>query len=171
MKYTHYFPHPKGPIRGNIIKLPSEALQSARKFEDAIGRMVSKFSRYPTSHSGFREEVDVELSDGTKLRFNITMGASFPTVFLSENGRYSSVNYTNPPSRCADHPDKRFRVVFDNDNCTKFISYDDASAILKEIAIGHGVIFDSEKMGRRTVLPHHSIKRASISEAPFGGHS
>ena len=171
MKYTHYFPTPKGPERGNIIKLPSKALQSAGKFEDAIGRMVSKFSRHYIDGSRFREEVTVELSDGTKLRFNITMGSSFPTVFLSENGRYSSVNYTNPPSRCADHPDKRFRVVFDNDNCTKFITYAEASDILKEIANGHGAIFDSEKMGRRTVLPYHSIKRASISEAPFGGHS
>lgn len=171
MKYTHYFPHPKGPERGNIIKLPSEALQSAGKFEDAIGRMVSKFSRYPTSHSGFREEVTVELSDGTRLRFNITLGSSFPTVFLSENGKYTAVNYRNPPSRCADHPHKRFRVVFDNDNCTKFITYAEASDILRSVTEGYGVLFTDERTGRQTALPHHSIKRASLSEAPFGGHS
>lgn len=171
MKYSHYFPHPKGPIRGNIIKLPPKALQSAGKFEDAIGRMVSKFSRYPTSHSGFREEVDVELSDGTRLRFDITLGSSFPTVFLSENGRYSSVNYRNPPTPCADHPHKRFRVVFGENSCTTFITYEEASDILQDVAEGHGVVFTNNRTGRQTALPHHSIKRASLSEAPFGGHS
>lgn len=171
MKYTHYIPTPSGPERGNIIKLPSTALQSAGKFEDAIGQMVSKFSRHFIDDSRFREEVTVELSDGTRLRFNITMGASFPTVFLSENGRYTAVTYKNPPSRCANHPENRYRVVFDEHNCTKFISYIDAFNILEEIAIGHGAIFDSERSGRRTVLPHHAIKKAAITEAPFGGHS
>lgn len=171
MKYTHYFSTPSGPERGNIIKLPSTALQSARRFEDAIGRMVSKFSRHPIDGSRFREEVDVVLIDGSRLSFDITFGNSFPTVFLSEHGRYTSVTYKNAPSPCADHPDKRYRVVFDEDTCTTFITYEEASDIFRAVAEGYGVVFTNARTDRETVLPHHSINRASISEAPFGGHS
>lgn len=171
MKYTHYLTTPDGPIRGNIIKLPSSALKDRRSFESAIGRTVTEFSRsYSDTHS-FHEEVFVQLIDGSRLSFDITFGNSFPTVFLSEHGRYTAVTYKNSPSPCADHPDKRYRVVFGENLCTTFLTYTEASGILQDVAEGRGVIFTNNRNGRPTALPHHSIKRAILTEAPFGGHN
>ena len=70
MKYTHYTSTPNGPLRGNYIDLPPEALQSARSFEKATGLGVTHFTRSSTDRYGFRGEVYVDLEDGTKLTFD-----------------------------------------------------------------------------------------------------
>ena len=171
MKYTHYLPTPNGPIRGNFIDLPPEALRSARAFEKATGLSVSHFSRTPTDLLGIREEVYVKLTDGSKLTFKTFAMPIQVRIFHTEYGKYRSVRPEDNITKCADHPHKRFRVVFGENICTTFITYEEASDILRTVAEGYGVIFTDKRSGRPTALPHHAIKRATLTEAPFGGHS
>lgn len=170
MKYTHYLTTPDGPVRGNFIDLPAEALRSARAFEKATGLTVAHFTRSATDH-GFRGEVYVELEDGTKLTFDTFFMSSQNQIFLTEDGKYRSVRSGDNISKCSDHPNRRYRVVFDEHTCTTFLTYEEASDILRTVAEGHGVVFTNNHTGRETALPHHSIKRAILTEAPFGGHN
>lgn len=171
MKYTHYLPTADGPIRGNFIDLPPEALRSARSFEKATGLSVSHFSRTPTDLHGLREEIYVKLTDGSKLTFKTFAMPIQVRIFHTEDGKYRSVRPEDNITKCADHPDKRYRVVFDQGTCTTFLTYEEASDILRTVAEGYGVVFTNNRNGCETALPHHSIKRAIRTEAPFGGHS
>ena len=170
MKYTHYLPTPNGPVRGNFIDLPAEALRSARAFEKATGLAVAHFTR-SYDDLRFRGEVYVELEDGTKLTFDTFLVPTQSRIFHTEDGKYRTVRSGDNISKCSDHPDRRYRVVFDENSCTTFITYAEASDILRTVAEGHGVVFTNNRNGRETALPHHSIKRAIITEAPFGGHN
>lgn len=170
MKYTHYLPTPNGPIRGNLIDLPPEALRSARAFEKATGLTVSHFSRTPTDLLGIGEEIYVKLADGSTLTFKTFAALTQVRIFHTEYGKYRSVRPEDNITKCADHPDKRYRVVFGERSCTTFITYEEASDILQDVAEGYGVVFTNKYTKRPTALPHHAIKRASLSEAPFGGH-
>lgn len=170
MKYTHYLPTPYGPIRGNFINLPPGSLRSARAFEKASGLAVSHFSRTSIDHR-YRGEVYVKLTDGSKLTFDTFLVPIQSRIFHTEDGKYRSVRPWDNIAKCADHPDRRFRVVFGENNCTTFITYEEAYDILLTVSGGHGVVFTNNRTGRPTALPHHSIKRASLSEAPFGGHT
>lgn len=169
MKYTHYLPTPGGPVRGNFIDLPAEALRSARAFEQATGLAVTRFSR-TSGDFGLRGEVYVELEDGTKLTFDTFLVPTQSRIFHTEDGKYRTVRSGDNISKCSDHPNRRYRVVFDEHTCTTFLTYEEASDILRTVAEGHGVVFTNNHTGRETALPHHSIKRAIITEAPFGGH-
>ena len=170
MKYSHYLPTPNGPVRGNFIDLPAGALRSARAFEQATGLTVARFSR-SYDDLRFRGEVYVELEDGTKLTFDTFLVPTQSRIFHTEDGKYRTVRSGDNISKCSDHPDRRYRVVFDENSCTTFITYAEASDILRTVAEGHGVVFTNNRNGRETALPHHSIKRAIITEAPFGGHN
>ena len=119
MKYTHYLPTPNGPVRGNFIDLPSEALRSARAFEKATGLTVAHFTR-STDGFGVRGEVYVTLEDGTKLTFDTFFASVQSQIFHTEDGKYRTVRSGDNISRCSDHPDKRFRVVFGENSCTTF---------------------------------------------------
>lgn len=171
MKYTHYLSTPDGPVRGNFIDLPSEALQSARSFEKATGLGVTHFTRSSTDRYGFRGEVYVDLEDGSMLTFDTFGAFTHSQIFHTEDGKYKSVRSGDNIAKCSDHPSKRYRVVFDENICTTFITYEEASDILQDVAEGHGVVFTNNRNGRPTALPHHSIKRAILTEAPFGGHA
>lgn len=170
MKYTHYLPTPNGPVRGNFIDLPAEALRSARAFEQATGLAVTRFSR-SSDDFGLRGEVYVELEDGTKLTFDTFFMSSQSQIFLTEDGKYRTVRPEDNITPCSDHPNRRYRVVFDEHTCTTFLTYEEASDILRTVVEGYGVVFTNNRTGRETALPHHSIKRAIITEAPFGGHN
>lgn len=170
MKYTHYLPTPNGPVRGNFIDLPAEALRSARAFEQATGLSVTRFSR-SSDDFGLRGEVYVKLEDGTKLTFDTFFMSSQSQIFHTEDGKYRAVRSGDNISKCSDHPNRRYRVVFDEHTCTTFLTYAEASDILRTVVEGYGVVFTNNRNGRETALPHHSIKRAIITEAPFGGHN
>ncbi len=170
MKYTHYLPTPNGPVRGNFIDLPPGTLRSARAFEQATGLAVTRFSR-TSDDFGLRGEVYVELADGTKLTFDTFFMSSQSQIFLTEDGKYRAVRSGDDFAKCSDHPDRRYRVVFDEHTCTTFLTYAEASDILRTVVEGYGVVFTNKHTGRETALPHHSIKRAILTEAPFGGHS
>lgn len=169
MKYTHYTSTPYGPIRGNYIDLPSEALQSARSFEKATGLAVSRFTQTSTGN-GLRGKVYVTLEDGSVLTFDTFLVPTPSRIFHTEDGMYRSVRSGDDIARCSDHPSKRYRVVFDANTCTTFITYKEASDILRNVTEGQGVVFTNNRNGLQTALPHHSIKRAILTEAPFGGH-
>lgn len=171
MKYTHYLPTADGPIRGNFIDLPPEALRSARAFEKVTGLTVTHFSRTSADHFGIREEVYVDLADGSKLTFTTFAALIQARIFHTEEGKYRSVRPEDNITKCADNPHKRYRVVFGENICTTFLTYKEASDILQDVAEGHGVVFTDKRSGRPTALPHHAIKRATLTEAPFGGHT
>ena len=170
MKYTHYLSTPDGPIRGNLIDLSPEALRYARAFEEATGLGVSHFSRSSTDRYGLRGEIYVGLEDGTKLTFDTFGTFTHGQIFHTEDGKYKSVRSGDNIAKCSDHPERRYRVVFDENTCTAFVRYTEALNFLKDVAEGRGVVFINNRNGRPTALPHHSIKRAIITEAPFGGH-
>lgn len=170
MKYSHYISTPDGPIRGNYIDIPPEALQSARSFEKATGLGVTHFTQSSTDRYGFRGEVYVDLEDGSMLTFDTFGTFTYSRIFHTEDGKYKSVRSGDNIAKCADHPSKRYRVVFDENTCTAFLTYTEASDILRNVTEGHGVVFTNNRNGLQTALPHHSIKRAILTEAPFGGH-
>ena len=170
MKYTHYLSTPDGPIRGNFIDLPPEALRSARAFEEVTGLGVSHFTR-STDGFGVRGELYVALEDGTKLTFDTFFASVQSQIFHTEDGKYKSVRSGDNFAKCSDHPERRYRVVFDENTCTTFVRYAEALNFLKDVAEGRGVVFINNRNERPTALPHHSIKRAIITEAPFGGHA
>ena len=170
MKYSHYISTPDGPIRGNYIDLPTEALRSARSFEKVTGLGVAHFSRTSTDHYGLRGEVYVTLEDGTKLTFDTFGTFTHSQIFHTEDGKYKSVRSGDNYAKCSDHPERLYRVVFGENTCTAFVRYTEALNFLKDVAEGRGVVFTNNRNGRPTALPHHSIKRAILTEAPFGGH-
>lgn len=170
MKYSHYISTPDGPIRGNLIDLSPEALRSARSFEKATGLGVAHFSRTPTDRYGLRGKVYVTLEDGSVLTFDTFGTFAHSQIFHTEDGKYMSVRSGDDIAKCSDHPERRYRVVFDEHTCTAFVRYTEALNFLKDVAEGRGVVFINNRNGRVTALPHHSIKRAILTEAPFGGH-
>ena len=82
----------------------------------------------------FRGEVYVELEDGTKLTFDTFLVPTQSRIFHTEDGKYRTVRSGDNISKCSDHPDRRYRVVFDENSCTTFITYAEASDILRTVA-------------------------------------
>lgn len=113
----------------------------------------------------------MDLEDGTKLTFDTFLVPTQSRIFHTEDGKYRAVRSGDDIAKCSDHPNRRFRVVFDENSCTTFLTYAEASDILRTVVEGYGVVFTNNRNGRETALPHHSIKRAILTEAPFGGHN
>lgn len=181
MKYTHYLP--ASGVRGNVIHIPSKALDSQQAFERELGEKVVSFTRTNvpdlryTYTSVSKIKVEVKFSDASEHTFEVgPSGLSFARVFLSEHGLYHAINTNTKMGKCAPTEDARCQVYVytstdKNPVISAFMGTDEAFRIIDRIEEGRGVcVQDTEQpVNEFTTIPYRVINRATYVRAPFGG--
>lgn len=184
MKYTHYLS--ASGVRGNVIHIHSQALDSQKAFERELGEKVVSFTRTSTPSLGSSVygsryssiQVEVEFSDGSEHSFEVThSGLSFARVFLSEHGLYYPLNDRTKMGRCAPTEDERCRIYVYTDTdknpiISAFMDTAEAFHIIDRIEEGYGVTFpdSTEPRDELVTIPYRVITKATYVQVPFGGH-
>lgn len=165
MRYTHF--HGTTLERGNLHLIDYRKKPDKADLEKQLGMMISKIE-YTSGGVILGNLVTIHLFSGKKLYIDQYR----PCVFIGEHG--SILDAPSDLPQCSTDPRKTYQVLlYLNDDKPKamrlpFTTEAFGEAILTDIQEGRGVRYTTDR-GHEAVIPHHTIRKASVVPAPYGG--
>lgn len=165
MKYTHF--HETTLERGNLHLIDLCSKPRKDDPEKQLGVMISKI-QYTPYRTILGPSMVIHLSSGK----TVFIDHYSPGVFIGEHG--SIMETTGDLPKCSPDPQKTHQVLLylngDKPRTMRlpFTTEAFGEAILTDIQEGRGVRYTTE-LGNDAVIPHHTIRKASVVPTPYGG--